>query len=133
MTMENKDINPQDWEKIASYLTGEMNENEIRNFELELSIQDSKRELFLLVENDISQINKLPKMKKLDANKAWENLSERILKDEKPEKTAYKFDFRQKYSILAAVLVLSFCIGVLVFRYSNAQTFRLGSLEKDSC
>ena len=134
--MENKQINTQDWDQMARYLAGEMSEQEINDFEKWSDAEDARKELLGESSAAFAMAQQFAPKKKLDADRAWNKLSDRIATDEEKVLRIPRPLYITYASRVAAVLVLALLLGFLVVRFSRGHNQQLiastlGNEQKD--
>jgi len=76
-----KELDKTDWEAIASYLSGEMNQQEISDFEQRIASSDSNRVYFEQVKTDWEVMENLKQKNTFNTDKAWGNLYAKMEQD----------------------------------------------------
>lgn len=70
------------WTLLSKYLTGESSADENKKIEEWINASGKNKTLYDSIQSDWEKINEIEKMKKVDVNKAWYNVKNRILEDE---------------------------------------------------
>jgi transmembrane sensor len=70
------------WTLLSKYLTGECSSDENKRIEEWINASGKNKALYESIQSDWEKINETEKMKKVDVNKAWYNLKNRILENE---------------------------------------------------
>ncbi len=105
-----------DWKLLSKHLAGETSAEENNKIGEWIKGRDKNKILYEDIQSDWEKINETIKMKKVDVNKAWDNLKDRIIREEPglEDITVFKPDIYEKYfyrtlRIAASIILL---IGV---------------------
>ncbi len=117
--MKPKNINNTDYQNIARYLAHEMNAEEEKLFQEEISVQENLREEVHILEGLWNRLNKKKpgnSPQNLDTDTAWKNLSDRIGQDD----STRRIEFNKRNSApvwlkVAASFLLIVSLGFAVW------------------
>jgi len=126
------ELNKNDWEQIANYLSGEMNQSEIEVFQKRIDFSDENKEYFNQVKKDWENMENLRKEEDtFDSDKAWGKLFNKFEEDGLVEskKTARVISLKRIMQI-AAIFIFGAVFSSLV--YYMMDTKKTNNMLADS-
>ncbi|MDF1547586.1 MAG: FecR domain-containing protein [Bacteroidales bacterium] len=111
-----EEINKKDWEAIATYLSGEMNQQEAVDFEKRVAASKENEAYFKQVKTDWEIMENLKQKNTFDTNKAWGNLYNKMeqdgLLDTKSSINKFKLS---RLAEIAAIFVVGILLTTLLY------------------
>lgn len=111
-----EEFNKTDWEAIAAYLSGELNQQQADNFEHRIAFSESNKAYFEQVKTDWEIMENLKQKNIFDTNKAWGNLYAKMEQDGllDTKSTSRRFSLNRLAKI-AAVFIMGMLLTSLVY------------------
>lgn len=122
------------WSKIAGYLAKEMNEEQEKEFLLDMQDNQLLKNDYDLMMKTWKQFDENPEEKYMDSSAAWNALKNKISKDGllNEEELQYRITGRQQFLRIAAVIVMILAVGVPSLYFAIQKAPATASIEHSS-